>query len=149
MLSIRLQGPSCEFKIINIKNKDNVYYIECKPHKNCRNSYLHDESLYNFPDIKPAGLKPCVPVYNKPVPNDTALLSILSSPLSVVTVNKRYRASDNLRLRSSGSTAGKPVVTIGKGAQVKLHDKNTVLRLLFDNRFFEYCTEHENLLYSY
>ena len=27
---------------------------------------------------------------------------------------KRYRASDNLRLRSSGSTAGKPVVTIGK-----------------------------------
>ena len=51
MLSIRLQGPSCEFKIINIKNKDNVYYIECKPHKNCRNSYLHDESLYNFPDI--------------------------------------------------------------------------------------------------
>ena len=170
MLSIRLQGPSCEFKIINIKNKDNVYYIECKPHKNCRNSYLHDESLYNFPDInvnqiitlkmelsgnriklyngdnnklivelmqvtpewiellqkyletgiKPAGLKPCAPIYNKPVPNDTALLSIPSSPLSVVTVNKRYRASDNLRLRSSGSTAGKPVITIGKGTQVKV-----------------------------
>ena len=33
---------------------------------------------------------------------------------------KRYRASDNLRLRSSGSTAGKPVVTIGKGMQVKV-----------------------------
>ena len=33
---------------------------------------------------------------------------------------KRYRASDNLRLRSSGSTAGKPVVTIGKGTQVKV-----------------------------
>ena len=40
--------------------------------------------------------------------------------VSVVTVNKRYRASDNLRLRSSGSTAGKPVVTIGKGTQVKV-----------------------------
>jgi len=70
--------------------------------------------------IKPAGLKPCAPIYNKPVPNDTALLSIPSSPLSVVTVNKCYRASDNLRLRSSGSTAGKPVVTIGKGTQVKV-----------------------------
>ena len=34
--------------------------------------------------------------------------------------DKRYRASDNLRLRSSGSTAGKPVVTIGKGTQVKV-----------------------------
>ena len=33
---------------------------------------------------------------------------------------KHYRASDNLRLRSSGSTAGKPVVTIGKGTQVKV-----------------------------
>ena len=33
---------------------------------------------------------------------------------------KRYRASDNLRLRASGSTAGKPVVTIGKGTQVKV-----------------------------
>ena len=33
---------------------------------------------------------------------------------------KCYRASDNLRLRSSGSTAGKPVVTIGKGTQVKV-----------------------------
>ena len=33
---------------------------------------------------------------------------------------KRYRASDNLRLRSRGSTAGKPVVTIGKGTQVKV-----------------------------
>ena len=33
---------------------------------------------------------------------------------------KRYRAYDNLRLRSSGSTAGKPVVTIGKGTQVKV-----------------------------
>ena len=33
---------------------------------------------------------------------------------------KRYRASDNLRLRSSGSTVGKPVVTIGKGTQVKV-----------------------------
>ena len=33
---------------------------------------------------------------------------------------KRYRASDNLRLRSSGSTAGKHVVTIGKGTQVKV-----------------------------
>ena len=33
---------------------------------------------------------------------------------------KRYRASDNLRLRSSGSTAGKPVITIGKGTQVKV-----------------------------
>ena len=33
---------------------------------------------------------------------------------------KRYRASDNLRLHSSGSTAGKPVVTIGKGTQVKV-----------------------------
>ena len=33
---------------------------------------------------------------------------------------KGYRASDNLRLRSSGSTAGKPVVTIGKGTQVKV-----------------------------
>ena len=33
---------------------------------------------------------------------------------------KRYRASDNLRLRSSGSTAGKLVVTIGKGTQVKV-----------------------------
>ena len=33
---------------------------------------------------------------------------------------KRYRASDNLRLRSIGSTAGKPVVTIGKGTQVKV-----------------------------
>jgi len=33
---------------------------------------------------------------------------------------KRYRASDNLRLRSSGSTAGKPVVTIVKGTQVKV-----------------------------
>ena len=33
---------------------------------------------------------------------------------------KRYRSSDNLRLRSSGSTAGKPVVTIGKGTQVKV-----------------------------
>ena len=33
---------------------------------------------------------------------------------------KRYRVSDNLRLRSSGSTAGKPVVTIGKGTQVKV-----------------------------
>ena len=33
---------------------------------------------------------------------------------------KRYHASDNLRLRSSGSTAGKPVVTIGKGTQVKV-----------------------------
>ena len=42
------------------------------------------------------------------------------SSLSIVTVNKRYRASDNLRLRSSGSTAGKPVVTIGKGTQVKV-----------------------------
>ena len=40
--------------------------------------------------------------------------------VSAVTVNKRYRASDNLRLRSSGSTAGKPVVTIGKGPQVKV-----------------------------
>ena len=34
--------------------------------------------------------------------------------------DKRYRASDNLRLRSSGSTAGKPVVTIVKGTQVKV-----------------------------
>ena len=33
---------------------------------------------------------------------------------------KGYRASANLRLRSSGSTAGKPVVTIGKGTQVKV-----------------------------
>ena len=33
---------------------------------------------------------------------------------------KGYRASDNLRLRSSGSKAGKPVVTIGKGTQVKV-----------------------------
>ena len=33
---------------------------------------------------------------------------------------KRYRATENLRLRSSGSTAGKPVVTIGKGTQVKV-----------------------------
>ena len=33
---------------------------------------------------------------------------------------KHYRASDNLRLRSSGSTAGKSVVTIGKGTQVKV-----------------------------
>ena len=33
---------------------------------------------------------------------------------------KGYRASDNLRLRSSGSTAGKPVITIGKGTQVKV-----------------------------
>ena len=33
---------------------------------------------------------------------------------------KRCRASDNLRLRSSGSTVGKPVVTIGKGTQVKV-----------------------------
>ena len=33
---------------------------------------------------------------------------------------KRYRASDNLRLRSSSSTAGKPVVTIVKGTQVKV-----------------------------
>ena len=33
---------------------------------------------------------------------------------------KHYRASDNLRLRSSGSTAGRPVVTIGKGTQVKV-----------------------------
>ena len=33
---------------------------------------------------------------------------------------KGYRASDNLRLRSSGSTVGKPVVTIGKGTQVKV-----------------------------
>ena len=33
---------------------------------------------------------------------------------------KCCRASDNLRLRSSGSTAGKPVVTIGKGTQVKV-----------------------------
>ena len=33
---------------------------------------------------------------------------------------KRYRASDNLRLRSSGSKAGKHVVTIGKGTQVKV-----------------------------
>ena len=33
---------------------------------------------------------------------------------------KRYRASDNLRLRASGSTAGKPIVTIGKGTQVKV-----------------------------
>ena len=33
---------------------------------------------------------------------------------------KRCRSSDNLRLRSSGSTAGKPVVTIGKGTQVKV-----------------------------
>lgn len=33
---------------------------------------------------------------------------------------KRYRASDNLRLRSSGSTAGKHVVTIGRGTQVKV-----------------------------
>ena len=33
---------------------------------------------------------------------------------------KGYRASDNLRLRSSGSTAGKHVVTIGKGTQVKV-----------------------------
>ena len=41
---------------------------------------------------------------------------------TAVTVQqgKRYRASDNLRLRSSGSTAGKPVVTIGKGTQVKV-----------------------------
>ena len=34
--------------------------------------------------------------------------------------DKGYRASDNLRLRSSGSTAGKHVVTIGKGTQVKV-----------------------------
>ena len=33
---------------------------------------------------------------------------------------KRYRATENLRLRSSGSTAGKPVVTIGKGSTVKV-----------------------------
>ena len=33
---------------------------------------------------------------------------------------KHYRASDNLRLRSSGSTAGRSVVTIGKGTQVKV-----------------------------
>ena len=33
---------------------------------------------------------------------------------------KGYRASDNLRLRSSCSTVGKPVVTIGKGTQVKV-----------------------------
>ena len=33
---------------------------------------------------------------------------------------KRYCASDNLRLRASGSTAGKPVVTIGNGTQVKV-----------------------------
>ena len=33
---------------------------------------------------------------------------------------KRYRSSDNLRLRASGSTAGKPVVTIGEGTQVKV-----------------------------
>ena len=33
---------------------------------------------------------------------------------------KGYRASDNLRLRSSGSKAGKHVVTIGKGTQVKV-----------------------------
>ena len=41
---------------------------------------------------------------------------------TAVTVQqgKCYRASDNLRLRSSGSTAGKPVVTIGKGTQVKV-----------------------------
>ena len=41
---------------------------------------------------------------------------------TAVTVQqgKYYRASDNLRLRSSSSTAGKPVVTIGKGTQVKV-----------------------------
>jgi len=33
---------------------------------------------------------------------------------------KRYRALENLRLRSSGSMAGKPIVTIGKGTQVKV-----------------------------
>ena len=33
---------------------------------------------------------------------------------------KHYRASDNLRLRSRGSTAGEPVVTIGKGSAVKV-----------------------------
>ena len=33
---------------------------------------------------------------------------------------KGYRASDNLRLRSSGSKAGKHVVTLGKGTQVKV-----------------------------
>lgn len=37
-----------------------------------------------------------------------------------VQQGKHYRASGNLRLRSSGSTACKPIVTIGKGTQVKV-----------------------------
>ena len=39
---------------------------------------------------------------------------------ATVQQGKRYHASDNLRLRSSGNTAEKPVVTIGKGSTVKV-----------------------------
>ena len=40
--------------------------------------------------------------------------------VSTLSELKIMKTSDNLRLRSSGSTAGKPVVTIGKGTQVKV-----------------------------
>ena len=69
--------------------------------------------------------------YRQLIANNTCDLSRVTWPRhadgtcdyeTAVTVqqSKRYLASENLRLRSSGSTAGKPVVTIGKGTQVKV-----------------------------
>ena len=69
--------------------------------------------------------------YRQLIANNTCDLSRITWPRhadgscdyeTAVTLQqgKHYRASDNLRLRSSGSTAGKPVVTIGKGTQVKV-----------------------------
>ncbi|UTD03118.1 SH3 domain-containing protein [Treponema socranskii subsp. buccale] len=69
--------------------------------------------------------------YRQLIANNTCDLSRVTWPrhadgsCDYETINKlqqgkRCRASDNLRLRSSGSTAGKPVVTIGKGTQVKV-----------------------------
>ena len=69
--------------------------------------------------------------YRQLIANNTCDLSLVTWPRHAdgtcdyetavrLQSGKRYRASDNLRLRSSGSTAGKPVVTIGKGTQVKV-----------------------------
>ncbi|WP_315602483.1 SH3 domain-containing protein [Treponema socranskii] len=69
--------------------------------------------------------------YRQLIANNTCDLSLVTWPRHAdgtcdyktavrLQSGKRYRASDNLRLRSSGSTAGKHVVTIGKGTQVKV-----------------------------
>ena len=146
---IKVSGWGLEnFLVKKIKKIDNRYYLTCLSSTGYDfETYIGNiEYLERFPQVKEneefvlileqsgANLK----LYN----GQTAQLIVELMSVSLTWIEKlqKYfatgintfktvstlselkimKTSDNLRLRSSGSTAGKPVVTIGKGTQVKV-----------------------------